>query len=103
MQGMHRFIPTVTRAAYIKLRLDGGFDRLDFGSFVSPKAIPQLRDTAEVLGLLDGAPTEQASATALLAIVANVRGAEEAVRHAHVGIVGFPFSDRKSTRLNSSH
>ncbi len=92
MQGIHRFIPTATKAAYMKRLLDVGFDRLDFGSFVSPKAIPQMRDTAEVLDLLGGALVEQASVTELLAIVANVRGAEEAVRHAHVGIVGFPFS-----------
>lgn len=92
MQGMHRFIPTATKAAYMKLLLDAGFDRLDFGSFVSPKAIPQMRDTADVLRLLDGTLAGQASATKLLAIVANVRGAEEAVRHAHVGVLGFPFS-----------
>lgn len=92
MQGIHRFIPTATKAAYMKRLLAVGFNRLDFGSFVSPKAIPQMRDTAEVLGLLDDALVEQANATELLAIVANVRGAEEAVRHAHVGIVGFPFS-----------
>ncbi len=88
MQGIHRFIPTATKAAYMKRLLNVGFDRLDFGSFVSPKAIPQLRDTAEVLGFLDSVP----SATKLLAIVANTRGAEEAVRHMHVDIVGFPFS-----------
>ncbi|HWL00382.1 MAG TPA: hydroxymethylglutaryl-CoA lyase [Parapedobacter sp.] len=92
MQGMHRFIPTATKAAYLRLLLDVGFDRLDFGSFVSSKAIPQMRDTADVLGLLDGTLAEQAHATKLLAIVANVRGAEEAVQHAHVGVLGFPFS-----------
>ncbi|HWK57186.1 MAG TPA: hydroxymethylglutaryl-CoA lyase [Parapedobacter sp.] len=92
MQGMHRFIPTATKAAYIKLLLDVGFDRLDFGSFVSPKAIPQMRDTAAVLDLLDSVLAEKVSKTGLLAIVANVRGAEEAVRHAHVEILGFPFS-----------
>lgn len=92
MQGMHRFIPTATKAAYIKLLLDVGFDRLDFGSFVSPKAIPQMRDTAAVLDLLNSVLAEKASRTGLLAIVANVRGAEEAVQHAHVEILGFPFS-----------
>lgn len=91
MQGMHRFIPTATKAAYIRALLNVGFDRLDFGSFVSPKAIPQLRDTAEVLELLDDAGGS-AGATQLLAIVANVRGAQEAVRHEQVGVVGFPFS-----------
>lgn len=88
MQGMQRFVPTAAKAAYIRLLLNVGFDRLDFGSFVSPKAIPQMGDTAEVLGLLG----DTVSTTKLLAIVANIRGAEEAVRHARVGIVGFPFS-----------
>src|SRR5690606_6368183 len=74
------------------LLLDVGFDRLDFGSFVSPTAIPQMRDTSDVLRLLDGTLANTASTTKLLAIVANIRGAEEAVRHAHVGVVGFPFS-----------
>src|SRR5690606_22154932 len=92
MQGMHRFIPTATKAAYIKLLLDVGFDRLDFGSFVSPKAIPQMRDTAAVLDLLNSVLAEKASRTGLLAIVANVRGAEEAVQHAPVEILGFAFS-----------
>ena len=93
MQGMHRFIRTATKAAYIKQLLDVGFDRLDFGSFVSPKAIPQMRDTAEVLTRLDSAlASRRGGTTELLAIVANVRGAEEAVRHPHVRVLGFPFS-----------
>ena len=74
MQGLKDFIPTEVKANYINLLLKAGFDTLDFGSFVSPKAIPQMRDTAEVLSKLDlsGNPTK------LLAIVANSRGAEDA-------------------------
>ena len=74
MQGIHDFIPTELKAAYINLLLQVGFDTIDFGSFVSPKAIPQLRDTREVLARLDLSSTS----TDLLAIVANLRGAEEA-------------------------
>ncbi|MFC3199259.1 hydroxymethylglutaryl-CoA lyase [Parapedobacter deserti] len=88
MQGMPRFIPTEVKAAYLKLLLSVGFERLDFGSFVSPKAIPQMRDTIDVLNLVDAA----ASTSQLLAIVANVRGAEQATKFAQVGILGFPFS-----------
>ncbi|HAD13468.1 MAG TPA: hydroxymethylglutaryl-CoA lyase, partial [Saprospirales bacterium] len=74
MQGLHQFIPTEVKATYINQLLRVGFDTLDFGSFVSPKAIPQMRDTAEVLSKLD----LHASRTKLLAIVANERCAEEA-------------------------
>ena len=88
MQGLHDFIPTATKTTYLNALLRVGFDTLDFGSFVSPKAIPQLRDTAEVLaGLnLDG------TATKLLAIVANRRGAEEAASHPQISYLGFPLS-----------
>lgn len=92
MQGIERFIPTEVKAAYVKLLLDVGFDRLDFGSFVSPKAIPQLSDTPEVLRLLDDALESAKRATGLLAIVANIRGVVEAVKYSHVDVVGFPFS-----------
>ena len=88
MQGLHEFIPTELKAAYINLLLQVGFDTIDFGSFVSPKAIPQLRDTAEVLAQLDLSNTE----TKLLAIVANLRGVEEAVKHQEINYLGFPFS-----------
>ena len=71
MQGIDRFIETDTKAAYINQLLRVGFDSIDFGSFVSPKAIPQMRDTAEVLAKLDLSGTT----TKLLAIVANERGA----------------------------
>ena len=88
MQGLHDFIPTATKTAYLNALLGVGFDTLDFGSFVSPKAIPQLRDTAEVLAGLD----LSASKTKLLAIVANLRGAETAVQHPEISYLGFPLS-----------
>jgi hydroxymethylglutaryl-CoA lyase len=88
MQGIHDFIPTALKAEYLNLLLQVGFDTLDFGSFVSPKAIPQLRDTAEVLGQLD----LSTSNTKLLAIVANLRGAEEAASYPEISYLGFPFS-----------
>lgn len=88
MQGLHDFIPTATKAAYLNQLLKVGFDTLDFGSFVSPKAIPQLRDTAEVLQQLQLSNTK----TKLLAIVANERGAQEAVLHQEISYLGFPLS-----------
>ncbi len=88
MQGLHDFIPTETKAAYINQLLKVGFDTIDFGSFVSPKAIPQLRDTAEVLNLLDLSATK----SKLLAIIANTRGAENACKFNEIDYLGFPFS-----------
>lgn len=88
MQGLHDFIPTALKTEYINLLLKVGFDTIDFGSFVSPKAIPQLRDTTEVLANLD----LSASNSKLLAIVANLRGVEEAVKHQEISYLGFPFS-----------
>ena len=88
MQGLHEFIPTQTKAAYINQLLKVGFDTIDFGSFVSPKAIPQMRDTAEVLNLLH---LDQ-SKSKLLAIVANTRGALDAVQFNEISYLGFPFS-----------
>ncbi len=88
MQGLPKFIPTATKTAYLNTLLRVGFDTLDFGSFVSPKAIPQLRDTAEVLAGLDLSATQ----TQLLAIVANRRGAETAVQHPEISYLGFPLS-----------
>src|SRR3569833_2823739 len=88
MQGLHDFVPTEEKAAYINLLLQVGFDTIDFGSFVSPKAIPQLRDTAEVLRKLDLSNTR----SKLLAIIANYRGAEDAVKHPEIAYLGFPFS-----------
>lgn len=86
MQGIHTFIPTERKIHYINSLLKVGFDTLDFGSFVSPKAIPQLRDTVEVLSQL------KVSNTKLLAIVANTRGAEEASQHDRITFLGFPLS-----------
>jgi hydroxymethylglutaryl-CoA lyase len=88
MQGLHDFIPTETKIHYINKLLQVGFDTIDFGSFVSPKAIPQLRDTVEVLAGLDLTVTK----SKLLAIVANIRGAQDAVQHEAIRYIGFPFS-----------
>ncbi len=88
MQGLHDFIPTEQKIKYINSLLKVGFDTIDFGSFVSPKAIPQLRDTKEVLSKLDLINTT----SKLLAIIANVRGAEEAVSFDEITYLGFPFS-----------
>ena len=88
MQGIHQFIPTGDKIAYINLLLQVGFDTIDFGSFVSPKAIPQMKDTAEVLSGLDLSNTK----SKLLAIIANYRGAEEAAAHEEITYLGYPFS-----------
>lgn len=88
MQGIHDFIPTEEKANYINQLLQVGFDTIDFGSFVSPKAIPQMKDTAEVLSRLELDSTN----TKLLAIVANLRGAEDAVTFEEIDYLGFPFS-----------
>jgi len=88
MQGLHDFVPTEVKAEYINLLLKVGFDTIDFGSFVSPKAIPQMRDTADVLAKLDMTNTS----SKLLAIVANLRGAEDAVQFDEITYLGFPFS-----------
>ncbi len=88
MQGIHEFIPTEKKVAYINSLLKVGFDTIDFGSFVSPKAIPQMRDTAQVLAQLD----LSATTSKLLAIIANVRGAQDAVEFDEISYLGFPFS-----------
>lgn len=88
MQGIHDFIPTDVKIRYINQLLQVGFDTIDFGSFVSPKAIPQMSDTAEVLANLDLENTP----SKLLAIIANVRGAEEAAQHNEIDYLGFPLS-----------
>jgi hydroxymethylglutaryl-CoA lyase len=98
MQGIHDFIPTETKAEYLNLLLQVGFDTLDFGSFVSPKAIPQMQDTAQVLEKLDLSGTK----TKLLAIVANLKGAEEAVRHPEVQQLGFPFSVSETFQMRNT-
>ncbi len=88
MQGLHDFIPTDKKVAYINQLLKVGFDTIDFGSFVSPKAIPQMSDTADVLAQLNLSETN----SKLLAIIGNVRGAEDAVKHKQITYLGFPFS-----------
>ncbi len=88
MQGIEEFIPTEKKIRYINQLLKVGFDTIDFGSFVSAKAIPQLRDTTEVLAGLDLSGTT----TKLLAIVANTRGAEDASKHKAIQYLGFPLS-----------
>ena len=88
MQGIHDFIPTDQKISYLNQLLKVGFDSVDFGSFVSPKAIPQMRDTAEVL---DGLTLEH-SASKLLAIVANTRGASEACTFEEISYLGYPLS-----------
>lgn len=88
MQGWKRLIPTEEKVEYIQALLEVGFDTIDFGSFVSPKAIPQMADTAAVIGALD----VQRSRSKLLAIVANERGAREAAAYEAISCLGFPFS-----------
>lgn len=88
MQGIPDFIDTAIKAAYINQLLEVGFHTIDFGSFVSPKAIPQMRDTAEVLDMLD----LHKAKSKLLAIVANVRGAEDALHFQEIDFLGFPLS-----------
>ncbi len=88
MQGLVHFIPTRDKARYINTLLKVGFDTIDFGSFVSPKAIPQLKDTAAVLDKLDLSNTK----TKLLAIVGNKRGADDASKFEQIDYLGYPFS-----------
>ncbi len=88
MQGIIEFIPTDQKAYYINQLLQCGFDTIDFGSFVSPKAIPQMRDTADVLSKLDLSDSD----SKLLAIIANERGAEEACSFPEIHYLGYPFS-----------
>lgn len=88
MQGIKTGIPTELKVAYLQALLSCGFDTLDFGSFVSPRAIPQMADTAAVLTGLDLSETK----TKLLAIVANLRGAEAALDYEAIEFIGYPFS-----------
>jgi hydroxymethylglutaryl-CoA lyase len=87
MQGLHEFIPTELKTQYINQLLNCGFDTIDFGSFVSPKAIPQMRDTADVLEGLN-----LNTSSKLLAIVANERGANDAASFDEIQYLGYPFS-----------
>src|SRR3982750_1381090 len=99
MQGIKQMIPTEMKAEYINQILKVGFDTIDFGSFVSPKAIPQMQDTAEVLGKLDMANTR----SKLLAIIANYRGAEDAVKHEEITYLGYPFSISETFQLRNTN
>ncbi|WP_299550178.1 hydroxymethylglutaryl-CoA lyase [Seonamhaeicola sp.] len=99
MQGIKQFIPTEQKVQYIQALLRVGFDTIDFGSFVSPKAIPQMVDTAEVLGQLDLSKTS----SKLLAIVANVRGAQNACLHPEINYLGYPFSISENFQMRNTH
>lgn len=99
MQGIKsHFIDTDLKAEYINMLLKVGFDTIDFGSFVSPKAIPQMRDTAQVLSKLDLSKTE----SKLLAIVANVRGANDASKFEEIDYLGYPFSISENFQMRNT-
>ena len=99
MQGIKMFIPTEKKITYIQSLLRVGFDTIDFGSFVSPKAIPQMQDTAEVLAGLDLSQTK----SKLLAIVANTKGAETASQYKEIQYLGFPFSISENFQMRNTH
>ena len=99
MQGIKPFIPTERKVAYIQSLLRVGFDSIDFGSFVSPKAIPQMQDTAEVLARLDLSQTR----SKLLAIIANTQGATLAAVHPEIRYLGFPFSISENFQMRNTH
>ena len=99
MQGIRDFIPTEKKAQYIQSLLRCGFDTIDFGSFVSPKAIPQMADTAALLEKLDLSRTT----SKLLAIVANTRGANDAAQHAEIRYLGYPFSISENFQMRNTH
>ena len=99
MQGIRDFIPTEKKAQYIQSLLRCGFDTIDFGSFVSPKAIPQMKDTADVLSRLDLSKTQ----SKLLAIVANTRGAEDASKFEEIDYLGYPFSISENFQMRNTH
>ncbi len=99
MQGIEPFIATERKVAYINQLLKVGFDTIDFGSFVSPKAIPQMRDTAEVLQQLDLSHTS----TKLLAIVANERGASDAAQFDEIAYLGYPFSISETFQIRNTN
>lgn len=99
MQGIKTFIPTEQKVSYIQSLLRVGFDTIDFGSFVSPKAIPQMQDTAEVLAQLDLSQTN----SKLLAIIANTQGAAMAAEHKAIQYLGFPFSISENFQMRNTH
>jgi len=99
MQGWPHFIPTQKKVEYINALLEVGFDTIDFGSFVSPKAIPQMADTKEVIGNLQLAN----SRSKLLAIIANERGAQDAVVYDEITYLGFPFSVSETYQMRNTN
>jgi hydroxymethylglutaryl-CoA lyase len=99
MQGIKSFIPTARKVAYIQSLLRVGFDTIDFGSFVSAKAIPQMQDTAEVLAQLDLSQTN----SKLLAIIANTQGAIAASAHKEIQYLGYPFSISENFQMRNTH
>ena len=99
MQGIKSFIPTTAKVNYLQFLLQVGFHSLDFGSFVSSRAVPQMRDTAYVLDQLDLSKTK----TKLLAIVANLRGAETAHNFEQIEYIGFPFSISENFQMRNTH
>lgn len=99
MQGWPQFIPTEKKVAYINALLKVGFNTIDFGSFVSPKAIPQMADTGEVIGNLELG----GSSSKLLAIIANERGAQDAVMFDEISCLGFPFSVSETFQLRNTN
>ena len=99
MQGWKTFIPTEKKIEYINQLLKVGFDTIDFGSFVSPKAVPQMADTKEVIEQLDA----KRNGTKLLAIIANVRGANEAAEFDKINYLGFPFSVSPTFQMRNAN
>lgn len=100
MQGIKsHFISTENKALYINALLNVGFDTIDFGSFVSSKAIPQMRDTAAVLSKLDLSTTQ----SKLLAIIANIRGANDAAKFEEITYLGYPFSISENFQMRNTH
>ena len=99
MQGIKTFIPTEQKVQYIQSLLRVGFDTIDFGSFVSPKAIPQMVDTRDVLAQLDLSKTS----SKLLAIIANSRGADDACQHPEIDYLGYPFSISENFQMRNTH
>lgn len=99
IQGIATFIPTEKKIKYLNSILNLGFDTIDFGSFVSAKAIPQLRDTAEVLAGLD----LNEGSSKLLAIIANLRGATDACHFEEINYLGFPFSISETFQQRNTH
>ncbi len=99
MQGIKAFIPTAKKIQYIQALLRCGFDTIDFGSFVSPKAIPQMADTSQVLAGLDLSETT----SKLLAIIANTRGAQDASQYPEIQYLGYPFSISENFQMRNTH